>query len=676
MIAPGSGWLLLDRRSLRLFRVGLSATLLLEQLDILLTGDFEAFYVGGGLSIPPMAGTRDAERWSILRLDDNSRRLAYGMEAAYVGALLMLLVGRHTVWASAAAFMCCASQQGWARESAGMYGVAVHALFWSILLPVQRHPTRPSTTGDWLHAVGALGLRTQLFCMYVVAAYIKHRSLAWTQHLDALQRFVQWPYLNRGLPGTGAWLLWHEGVAHLLTRVTPPLEVLLTLLLVLPAPRPLHGPLRALVLPPLFGLHVGIKLVLGAGVLPLLNASVLLAFVPAAAWESRAAWWCERQLTTRRWCSSTQSRPVTARTSELFADTHADEAALLSSPTARPDTADGRGEAVADRSRCCNLLRQAGVTMTCACALWLMAAIVWANANFVRLTARPPPPALSLALWVTNMPQGPEFAAFGDPPGVVECWELPAFTTDGTPLDLRPLLSTSRPAAALTEALARGRSEHPFPCAATDLRSVRWLNYVSMALHRLLLAHGRAVKAAAGPGRATGLVSSSSSRRNRSKGDCKELGPWSCTEAGCPSSQVACRDLRTACNMRFSEVWSGALPDASLRDLHVWQACGATCGRCGSPVRGPLVLQPKLAAFVRWACGRADAAMATAVASRHGRLANFSVVLRALDNHHVAPVGPSRPTGWAGLPLLPELPAEGARHEFLCSTRGDKPPGV
>ena len=657
---PVFSWLFLDPRSLRLFRMCLAATLLLEQLDILLTGDFHAFYVGGGLSIPPMAGTREAERWSILRLDVSSPSLAYGMEAVYTGALLMLLFGRLTACSSAVAYVCCASQQGWGRECSGMYGVAVHALFWSIMLPAQRHPTERSATGDWMHAISALGLRTQLFCMYGIAAHVKHQSRAWTQDLDALQRFVQWPYLNRGMPGMGALLLRHDGIAHLLTRVTPAFEVLLTLLLVLPAPRPLHGPLRALVLPPLFGLHVGIKLVLGAGVLPLLNASVLLAFVPAVAWESRAAWWCERQLTTRL-CYGPQSRPVTGRTADSFADTHADEAALLS-----PDTADGRGDVVADRSRCWSLLRQAATAFTCACALWLMVAIVWANANHARLTTRPPPLALSAALWVANMPQGQEFAAFGEPPGVVQCWELPAYTTDGTRLDLRPLLSSARPAAALSEALAQGRSTHAAPCAATDVRSVRWLNYLSMTLHRLLMAHGRAVKAA-NPGRPAGLVSSA--RRNRSQSECKDLGPWSCTEAGCPSARVTCRDLRTACNMRFSDVWTGALPDASLQDLRVWQACGATCGNCGSSVRGPVVPQPKLAAFIGWACARADAAMATTAASRHGRLANFSVVLHALDNQHVAPVGPSRPTGWAGLPLLPELPGQSARHEFGCSRR-------
>jgi len=42
------GSLLLDRRSLRLFRVCLSVALLLEQLDLLLTGDLYAWIIDGG----------------------------------------------------------------------------------------------------------------------------------------------------------------------------------------------------------------------------------------------------------------------------------------------------------------------------------------------------------------------------------------------------------------------------------------------------------------------------------------------------------------------------------------------------------------------------------------------------------------------------------------------------
>ena len=42
------GSLLFDRRSLRLFRVCLSVALLLEQLDLLLTGDLYAWIIDGG----------------------------------------------------------------------------------------------------------------------------------------------------------------------------------------------------------------------------------------------------------------------------------------------------------------------------------------------------------------------------------------------------------------------------------------------------------------------------------------------------------------------------------------------------------------------------------------------------------------------------------------------------
>ena len=121
--------------------------------------------------------------------------------------------------------------------------------------------------------------------MYLVAAAAKRRSFAWTRELDALQLFLQFPYVDRGLPGLGAWLLRHEAIAHFLTWSTPVAEAVLPLLLVLPTPRRFEGALRAIVLPPLLSLQLGIQLVIGCGVLPLLNTAVLLAFVPAAAWE-------------------------------------------------------------------------------------------------------------------------------------------------------------------------------------------------------------------------------------------------------------------------------------------------------------------------------------------------------------------------------------------------------
>ena len=121
--------------------------------------------------------------------------------------------------------------------------------------------------------------------MYLVAAAAKRRSSAWTRELDALQLFLQFPYVDRGLPGLAAWLLRHEAIAHFLTWSTPVAEVVLPLLLVLPTPRRFENALRAIVLPPLLSLQLGIQLVIGCGVLPLLNTAVLLAFVPAAAWE-------------------------------------------------------------------------------------------------------------------------------------------------------------------------------------------------------------------------------------------------------------------------------------------------------------------------------------------------------------------------------------------------------
>ena len=65
------------------------------------------------------------------------------------------------------------------------------------------------------------------------------------------------------------------------------------------------------------------------------------------------------------------------------------------------------------------LLRRTAAAAWSAGALWLMLAIVVANASFLKLISHPPPRALSTALWIANMPQGAEFSAFASPPGTL-----------------------------------------------------------------------------------------------------------------------------------------------------------------------------------------------------------------------------------------------------------------
>ena len=128
----------------------------------------------------------EGARWTLFRLDD-SAGFVHGVSAVYLCALVSLLLGRHTSCAAGVAFVCCVSQQVCAPgERSGMYSVAAHALFWAALMPMQRASRDASSDGvaEYLHAVSALGLRTQLLCMYLGAAAAKRRSTAWTRVLD------------------------------------------------------------------------------------------------------------------------------------------------------------------------------------------------------------------------------------------------------------------------------------------------------------------------------------------------------------------------------------------------------------------------------------------------------------------------------------------------------------
>ena len=173
---------------------------------------------------------------------------------------------------------------------------------------------------------------------------------------------------------------------------------------------------------------------------------MLLAFVPAAAWESRAAAWVYAWAVRTLRGGSTPGPPSSSsRRAELLGDgilggAHAeeaaldeaalneaalDEAALLSLETVPQETLGSHPLPPLPPRRWqqlrwqLQLLRRTAAAAWSAGALWLMLAIVMANASFLKLISHPPPRALSTALWIANMPQGAEFSAFASPPGIL-----------------------------------------------------------------------------------------------------------------------------------------------------------------------------------------------------------------------------------------------------------------
>ena len=185
---------------------------------------------------------------------------------------------------------------------------------------------------------------------------------------------------------------------------------------------------------------------------------MLLAFVPAAAWEHAwaAAWVHAWAVRTVRGGSTPPPSSSSSRRAELLGDAHADEAAL---DEAMLDEAEliYKGEAALNEAALdgaallsqqetvqqqetfgshlplpplpsrrwqqlrwqLQLLRRTAAAAWSAGALWLVLAIVMANASFLKLISHPPPRALSTALWIANMPQGAEFSAFASPPGIL-----------------------------------------------------------------------------------------------------------------------------------------------------------------------------------------------------------------------------------------------------------------
>lgn len=67
---------------------------------------------------------------------------------------------------------------------------------------------------------------------------------------------------------------------------------------------------------------------------------------------------------------------------------------------------------------------------------------------------------------------------------------------------------------------------------------------------------------------------------------CQDAGPFACTEANCPASELSCADLAnmgvgdtSVCTLRFTAVWDGA-PPAGTDGFLVSDLCPRACGTC------------------------------------------------------------------------------------------------
>jgi len=71
----------------------------------------------------------------------------------------------------------------------------------------------------------------------------------------------------------------------------------------------------------------------------------------------------------------------------------------------------------------------------------------------------------------------------------------------------------------------------------------------------------------------------------RCRPECRDEGPWPCTEAGCPGRMVNCSTLAVACKAGFGDVWDK--PPAGTANLAVASACPLSCGQCACPAPSP-----------------------------------------------------------------------------------------
>jgi Vitamin K-dependent gamma-carboxylase len=272
----------IDLRSLALFRIGVSVTLLVDLASRV--RDMDAFYAARGVLPPGLARSLWDQRVTLSPFTwaAESTPLLWTGVLLLATAALCLALGLVPRWAAAAAWFLLAALQD---RNPGLYmsgdRYLLLLLMWCVLLPTgARLSVRPAPIGvTRIRSFAGAGLLVQVMVVYVLTG-LKKTGAEW------FDGTALWYALNQQhVTAIGSWLRSQTALLGVLSRAIRWTEIFGPLLVLSPWR---NGAARTIAVVLFWAFHLGIYTFQGIAVFQLVGLSAWLVFLPSAVWDRRA----------------------------------------------------------------------------------------------------------------------------------------------------------------------------------------------------------------------------------------------------------------------------------------------------------------------------------------------------------------------------------------------------
>jgi hypothetical protein len=271
----------LDLRSLALFRIALSACLIVSHL-LRLPG-LGAFYTDQGV-LPRAALIEARDPLLSLHLISGAWAIQFGLFALALVAAVGLMLGYRTRLAAVVSWVLITSLliRNPLASHAGDHELRL-LLFWCMFLPLNGRwslDRPPAGTPTYLSPAG-VALILQVGAVYWFA-FAEKMNPVWLTERSAVYYALNLDMIARPL---GILLRDHHELTRFLTAGTMALELLGPFLLISPI---FTGPLRLLAVASFIAFHAGLGLTMRLGTFPWICAAAWLAFLPSFIWGAKS----------------------------------------------------------------------------------------------------------------------------------------------------------------------------------------------------------------------------------------------------------------------------------------------------------------------------------------------------------------------------------------------------
>ncbi len=274
----------IDLRTLALLRICLGTVILIDLLDR--SKDLIAHYSSKGI-IPTELLLNQYIKPGSLSIHLLSRDPIFQAALFAIAAILaaMLIIGLHTKFATIASLaMLISLHQSNPIVLIGGDIVMVHALFWSIFLPIGARfsidsKNKKTKETNKFFSLAIIGLYTEIACMYIFSAVWKIKSGIWIPAGEGVYHALTYNIYMRPLT---KYLLMQPELMKMLSYGVIALEILGPIILLSPF---FIKRTRIAIVALFAGMHIGFLAFLNIGTFALTNIAAITSFIPDYFWN-------------------------------------------------------------------------------------------------------------------------------------------------------------------------------------------------------------------------------------------------------------------------------------------------------------------------------------------------------------------------------------------------------